>query len=103
MPGCDVCDHHARRHGQGQGRRRDRYAAVLALSSESVTSGAIRAERGSRAASRRVQAYLTLAVASALVLPFLARPLAPTIGLSPTGLTLSVLIAVSVLNVEISR
>jgi signal transduction histidine kinase len=77
--------------------------AAGALCSVLMTTGAAAAGRGVLDAPRRVQAYLALIILAALVLPFFSGLLAPDAGLTPTWLTLAVLVGVSVLNVEISR
>jgi signal transduction histidine kinase len=68
-----------------------------------VGESAIRTEQGFRGAPRREQVYLLVAGACALVLPFLARDAAPTVKGPPPWLTVTVLVLVSALNVEISR
>ena len=68
-----------------------------------MKGSAIRTEQGFRAAPRREQIYLLVAGASALTLPFVAPAVASTPGGPPSWLTVTVLVLVSALNVEISR
>jgi signal transduction histidine kinase len=68
-----------------------------------VEGSAIRTEQGFRGAPRREQVYLLVAGACALTLPFIGPAVASDAGSPPPWVTVTVLVLMSALNVEISR